>query len=360
LALKDLGVDSNPLNLPESPGRDVTATIVPGVDSFLRMGRGRLTAKTSVEYVHFNKSRTQRSFNLSQEARLDMLLNRVVPFVQGGYLRTRQRPNLEIDARVQQNTVTGALGTGLKLGSRFRIELEGRRSSLTFSEGRYGDAAIGHALDREMRLVGWTTKVALTPLTTLVVRAEGSQDRFEFATFRNSDSISLLPGLDFKPSALISGKVSVGYRRFDALDERVPDFGGVIGEVDARYILREATEFAVSATRDVEYSIFEEQPYFVAHGADLAVTQILGLNWFIVGRGGRSRLVYRNFTGLSADGRGGVGRSDRVDVYGFSVGRRFGDDIRASLDVNHARRLSTEPSRRYEGYRIGVSIGYGS
>src|SRR5687768_13743055 len=97
IALRNVGVDTNPLNEPGEPARDFTATLVPGVDSTLRIGRGRLTGKTSLEYVHFNQTRSQRSANVNQEARAELLLNRITPYAVGTYLRTRQRPTPEID-----------------------------------------------------------------------------------------------------------------------------------------------------------------------------------------------------------------------------------------------------------------------
>ena len=51
---------------------------------------------------------------------------------------------------------------------------------------------------------------------------------------------------------------------------------------------------------------------------------------------------------------------DRVDLYGVGFGRFLGDDIRIGLDLNNVRRVSTIPSREYEGFRFGVSISYGS
>jgi hypothetical protein len=357
IALKDVGVDSNPQNQAGDAERDFTATLVPGVDTYLRIGKGRLTGKTSVEYLYFNKSDTLRSFNVNQELRAEVALNRVSPFVAGGYLRTRQRPNFEIDTRVQQNVTYVGVGAALRLGGRTSVEIEGRRGQFRFGDGKYGDPSIAQALDRDTDTYAVTTKVALTPLTTFVLRGESLRDRFTFDPVRSSDSVSVLPGFEFKPSALIAGKVSVGYRRFDALDASVPDFAGVIGELDARYTWREQTRFGFKATRNIDYSIGELEPYYVTNGGSLEITQIIGLNWYAAARGGRSRLVYRNFI----DGRAGtVGRSDRVDMYGVGFGRKLGDDIRVGLDVNKVRRLSVIPTRQYEGYRVGVSISYGS
>lgn len=357
VAVRDVGVDSNPRNSPDAADQDFTATVVPAVDSYLRIGRGRLTGKTSVEYLYFNESQDQRSFNFNQELRAEVTLNRLAPFATGGYLRSRQRPNLEIDTRVQQNTAFAGAGFALKLGSRSNVEFEARRSRFVYGDGDYGDPTIALALDRDTDRYSVETRTALTPLTTLVVRGESLRDRFEFNPIRSSDSINVLPGFEFKPSALISGKVSVGYRRFDAIDATVPDFGGLVGALDTRYTWREQTQFSLKASRNIEYSIEEESPYFVTNGGGLEITQVLGLRWFVAARGGRTRLAYRNFI---VNGVETTGRTDRVDLYGVGFGRFLGDDIRIGLDLNNVRRVSTIPSREYEGFRFGVSISYGS
>ncbi|MGQ0737280.1 MAG: outer membrane beta-barrel protein [Acidobacteriota bacterium] len=360
IALKDVGVDTNPQNRPDATGRDLTATLVPGVDSSLRLGRGRLSGKTSIEYLYFDKSTTQRSFNVNQEVRAELRLNRVVPYAAGAIVRTRQRPNLEIDLRVQQHARSAGAGAQLLLGSRTRLDLEGKRSSFKYDEGSFGDASIGQALNRDSDLASVVARFALTPLTTFVLTTETVRDRFEFSPIRDSDSINVLPGFEFKPSALISGKVSVGYRGLAALDSRVPDFAGLIGDVDVQYVFREATQFAMSATRNIEYSIDDEQPYFVANGGMLQVTQMLGLNWFLTGRAGRTRLSYRNFVAALSPTSQPIGRNDRVDLYGIGFGRRLGEDVRIGFDLNRMQRNSTVARRRYEGYRVGVSISYGS
>jgi len=360
LALKDFGVDTNPLNASANPERDVTATLVSGVDSWLRLGRGTVFSKSYSEYMYFNNSPTQRSVNANQQLRAEVSLNRVTPYVTGAYLRTRQRPNLEIDTRVQQNTNSLGVGTGLRVGGRLKFDLEGRRTSTAFGNGRYGDLAIAQALDRRSDVYAVSTKVMLTPLTSFVVRAERLRDRFEASRQRDSDSISLLPGFEIKPSALVSGKLFLGYQRFNAVDARVPDYGGIVAEVDAHYMWRESTRIAFKANRNVQYSIEQEQPYFVGTGGSVEVTHILGNEWFAVSRVGRTRLAYRNLFSADASTVRAAQRSDYIGMYGVGFGRLLGDDVRVGFDVNHVNRTSMLRTHQYDGFRYGLTISYGS
>ena len=357
IALKNIGVDSNPLNQSVGARRDFTVTVVPGLDSLLRVGRGLVSSKTSVEWNYFDKASTQRSFNFGQEGAIALDFYRLMPYVGGSYVRTRQRPNLEIDQRVQQFNTSTHAGTAVRVGTRIRVDVEGRRTELEFGEGNHGDEEIATSLNRRVDVASVSTRFVWTPLTTFVVRTEVQRDRFDFSPLRNSNSVTVLPGLELKPSALISGKVSAGYRRFQPLDSAVPDYAGLVARVDAKYVFREATQLSFKVERDVEYSIEIEQPYYVIGGATVSIMQILGDAWYTTGRVGVSRLAYRDMV-TSRAGLAGP-RTDRVNAFGGGVGRLLGSDLRIGVDIDHVKRTSTVVLHSYEGFKVGGTISYG-
>jgi putative beta-barrel porin BBP2 len=359
IALKNLGFDSNPLNQSEGAQRDVTATVVPGLDSLLRVGRGLLSSKTSLEWNYFDKSSTQRSFNFGQEGALALDFYRLMPYIGGGYVQTRQRPNLEIDERVQQYNVSSLAGTAVRVGTRIRIDVEGRRNELEYGEGDYGSDAIATSLNRRVDVASVATRFNWTPLTTFVVQTEMQHDRFEFSPLRDSNSLTVLPGFELKPSALISGKVAAGFRQFHPLDSAVPDYAGIVAKVDAKYIFRQATEFAFKVERNVDYSIEVEQPYFVITGGTVSVTQIVGEAWYTAARMGLSSLAYREMLTARAGVDVAGSRTDRVNSYGGGGGRLLGTDLRIGVDIDYVSRSSTVASHAYEGLKVGGTISYG-
>ena len=93
----------------------------------------------------------------------------------------------------------------------------------------------------------------LTPLTTFVIRNLVTQDRFTFNQVRNADSYGVMPGVELKPFALVSGSAFVGAKRFDTLDSRVTDYQGLVAAVDARYALA-SMQFAIKVARDIAFS----------------------------------------------------------------------------------------------------------
>ena len=356
-ALRNLGIDSNVFNTAELPTKDFTATFGPGVDTWLRIGRARVSTQTLVEWTYFQKASGQRALNTTQLVRLELDLATLIPYVKGGVISTRQRPNLEIDERVRQQRTTAGAGSRIRLGGRSRLDVDLLREQIDFGDGSAGDAGLTLALNREVTEGGVAFQVDLTPLTTFVLRTGVSYDQFEFARHRDSSSVTVLPGLEMKPSALVSGKAFVGMRRFNAKSDLVPDFTGVVASVDVGYVARESTRFGVKVDRNLEYSFQVDRPYYVATTANVDVKQALGYAWDVVGRMGRGRLSYRGLAG--AAGAAADGQREVITTYGLGFGRRLGEAVRVGIDIDHGRRQSDSAFRGYEGFRVGGSFTYG-
>jgi hypothetical protein len=357
LQIQDLGVDSNVFYAPDHPTSDFVAVIAPSVDASMRVGRAILSGTTTLQWMYFQKTANQRSLNLNQTARLDVPFTRIAPYVDGAYLHTRQRPNLEIDERVQQIEQRGGAGTVVHLGAFTSIDVSAAADHLDFSAGDFGDELLANALNRDSRSGRVEIRRDLTALTTLIVRTDVQQDRFEFATIRNTDSLGVVGGLDFRPSALISGTAHLGFKATNAKSPLVPDFRGLVSDVNVSYVLREQTRFTMKVGRDVDYSFEDAWPYFLITSANLEIKQAIGLRWDVVARGGHSLLAYRTLRDETADVD--ANRVDVVDLVGAGVGRHLGDDVRVGVDLNYQRRRSPVPLRSYHGYRLGGSVTYG-
>ncbi|MEO7190511.1 MAG: outer membrane beta-barrel protein [Vicinamibacterales bacterium] len=358
-ALRDMGVDTNVFNDAATPQRDFTAHVVPSADAWLRVGRGTISSVTTGGWTYFRRAARQRSFDLSQEGRVELGLARAVPWLDFGYVQTRQRPNLEIDTRVRQHVRRAGAGITLNPGARLEVVLEAGERRLSFAQGDSGDVQIANVLDRTERQAKASLRYRLTPLTTFVLRTAAGRTRFGQASLRDSRSISVVPGFELKPAALISGKGFVGVRRFTGDDPMLPRFTGVVAEVDAGYVLRELTRLSVRLTRDLDYSIEEAQPYFLLTGGELSVTQAIGTSWDVVARAGRSVLDYQAIVRTGEAGPAPVERRDRVVVYGAGLGRHLRSAMRLGVDIAHVERRSIMTARNYSGARVGGTVTYG-
>ncbi|MCC7043663.1 MAG: outer membrane beta-barrel protein [Acidobacteria bacterium] len=355
LTIRNVGVDTNVFNDAEAPVRDFTATVGPEVDSWIRVGRLDWAGTSTVVWNYFRESTNQRSFDLGQSGRLGLALGRVMPFARGAIERSRQRPNLEIDARVRRETTDLAGGLELLIGARSRLALEHGQRELRFDDATLAGESLARALDRRETTSAVRAQLVLTPLTTMVIAAEARRDRFRYSIDRSSDSAKVTGGLVLRPLALVSGRALVGARRFEPKSPLVPAFTGMVADVELAYQVRDLTRFVGLVQRDVDYSFEPSQAYYVSTGLRLSVVQAIGGGWDVVAHAARTDLAYR----ARSDSDPERDRRDRVHGYGLGVGRRFGTEVRLGLDLEYVTRSSSVRRRTYEGLRGGGSFSYG-
>ena len=354
LILDSIGVDTNVFNESADPKQDTTAAAGPGVDLWLRPGRARISGKASGQYQYFKTYDNQRGWNTSDELKFELPLSRLKPFVSGSYKNTHDRPGFEIDSRSRAAINEVALGTAFRVSSKTMFIVTGSREITAFDQkATFFGATLAQSLNRRSDLEQLQFRYELTPLTTLVVKSDAIQDRFEFEKSRNADSLRFMPGFEFKPFALISGAVAVGFRHFNGLRETLPDYNGVVASVNAKYTLT-ATQIAVKIDRDLNFSYEDANPYYTATSAQVALTERLTRTWDVIARGAWQSLAYRQIDPLPVVGKTETGRG-----YGLGVGYRLGETLRLGIDAIYSMRRSIETARQYDGLRVGASVSYG-
>ena len=356
IAVSNVGTDNNVFNESENPKRDTTAAVGPASSLWLRMGRSRLSGRVSGQYLYFKQYENQRAWNTANDLRWEIPLARITPFVVGTLSNTKDRPGYEIDSRVRRQDRSVGGGTLVRLSGKTTVAAAARRTKLEY-DGTviFNGAVLAQQLDRTVDTQELQLRMRLTPLTTFVVRGEAQQDRFAFETRRNADSVTVMPGFQLRPQALIGGSAFVGVRRFNGSSGALPDFTGVVASVDTAYNVR-ATQFQVRVTRDLMYSYEPRQPYFALTDAGLAVVQRITTSWDTVARASRQTMAYRNLAGLEDLEK----RVDRSWILGGGVGYHLGQVMRLGVDLNYYRRESqTLDFRNFEGFRVGASITYG-
>ena len=356
ISLANLGIDSNVFNEFDNPRRDFTFTLAPQLNSWFRAGRSRLSAQTRADLIYFHTYSSERSVDGDIDARWQMPMNRLTPWVGGGYSEGRQRLGYEIDLRSRRVTNELALGVDARITRKTGIGFSARRMSYSFDADEFfRGTSLQEVLNRTSESVGIEYRQSLTPLTTFVVQADALRDRFGYSLARNSDSVQVQVGFDLQPFALISGRARVGYRKFDAIGGGYPSFRGVVANFTVASTVKGRTRIELSGDRDVNYSFEVTEPYYVQTGAVLTATPRLTDHWDIQVRGGGQRLAYR----AARDRSLAAERVDRSILFGGGVGYTLGRSIRVGVNVDRQRRRSPLFARAYEGYRIGTSVAYG-
>jgi hypothetical protein len=359
VSLTNLGVDDNVFNEPGDllPKRDVTFTVTPTTDLWIRMGRTWVSGSIKEDLVWYQKYATERAANSSYKLGWKVPLNRLVMDVGAVYLNARDRPGYEIDARALRTETAYKGAVEIRALSKTFFGVRAERQQVDFDK----DAVfLGTSLQSELNHVttgaGVTARHQLTPLTSVSLAASRSQDRFEFSPLRDSDSDTVAVTLALDPFALIKGSATLGYRDFHPRSTGVDDYKGLTAAVDLSYSLLGATKFSVRVLRDVQYSFDVNQPYYLQTGVDGSIAQQIFGPFDVVGRLGMQLLAYRDRVGITPL------VSDRVDsvrTYGAGVGYHLGKDLRWGFNVDRSQRISDVALRRYSGFKFGTTVTYG-
>ena len=324
IALQDLGIDTNVFNTNVDPVSDFTFTT-----------RSRVASAYEVARVGF--------------------------FAEGSYLNTRQRPNFEIDARSRRLERTVGAGVTVQVLGRTDVEFGYHEDTVEFDEdAEFDGSSLHETLNRTSRGPSAALRYAVTPLTSLVLSAEAVENRFPFSPVRDTDAFRLVPGVDFRPGAMISGSAHVGHQRIQAHDEALPSFSGTVAAVDLSYTLRRATTFTVALNRDVDYSYDTLEVYYVRDGYGGSIRRELGWLLDVTAEAARYEYNYRSIgndpssLALEGDSR------DTVHRYAVSLGYPISGATRLTVGLAYWKRRSNRADyRNYDRLQFSTGLSYG-
>jgi hypothetical protein len=343
---------------------DITATAAPEIQSWTRLGAAGVATRSTFAFVYFQKHESERSVDQSHEARLDLRLGPVTPYVAGNWLKARQRFGFEIDQRVLRYQTGAAAGAAIRLGPRTSIDVSGHRRRWEFeSPYEIVDPFISDEFyDYTSEGVTVAVNRVLTPVTSLAVSFDKNQDRFDVPG-RDSDSVTLMSGLVFRPLAMLRGSASVGWQRLDRLTPGLSAFSGPVASVDLGYLLFGTTNFAVQIQRDLTYSASPGQHAYVLSGLRAALNHNLAGNWEVGASVGRHRLSYGVFDEID-DGAPDDAPDpstpvrENVTEYSGQVAYRFSAAMRMAFEFYRQQRESFVGARDYGRTRAGLSMRY--
>lgn len=359
LLVKELGVDSNVFNEAGEQKSDFTATVAPKLDVWVPVARRALLRTTfAPDMVWYAEYDTERSINPDVSARGEVYLSRITLFAEQSYTKTRQRFNYDVDSRSRHVAETTTAGVSIGLGPRLFLEIAGQQADVRYdAAAQFDGARLQTTLNRETQSIQIAAKHRLTPLTTLAARYDTRTDRFELSPHRNAESYRIMPGVEFKPQALIKGSAYVGYREFRASSAGfLPGFNGIVADLGLSYTLLGMTSFGVTYQRDLTYSYSELQPFFVHTTIGASVRRALGERFDVLVSGDWHKYDYRN--ALTAD-LDTLLRLDRTAVATANIGYRLNREARIGFGVTYVRRDSPITSRQYENLRFGATVSFG-
>jgi hypothetical protein len=357
LAITNFGVDDNIFNDATQPKRDFTMTVTPRLQARLRSGKMLLSGAFATGLVYYQKYDDERSIDYATDGRVDFDLGWFQPYALASLLDTRERLNAELDVRAPRTQTTLAAGAKALLSANTGLVFDVRRAGLDFAEGTtFEGVLLSQSLNSTTQTFEGGVEFYLTPLTTFAVTTSYQTDRFDQSPEKDADTFRILPTIRLESPAIIQGALSIGYRRFSAVDPETPDYSGLVMQGSLTHTFGERTKVDLQLSRDVQYSFEETEPYYLTTGFRVVLTQQLGDSFDVRAIGGRDRLDYReeSTSGIPHDTR-----VDRASVLGAGVGYRFQANLRTGLDIEFAERTSDVPNREYDRTRVFASLTYG-
>ena len=348
--LERLGFESNVFSEP-TPQRDFVVSVAPRVEAWLPLRRRAHVSTTLIAGADWYAEHAgERSFNPEVRSRIELPWRRVTLAGGGSWLRTRRRPDFEIDVRSDRFVRDLHGSVAVELRPRLSLDLEARQRRFgfrgdAFLEGTY----LSETLNRRQRSGVVSLRWGPTPLTTLVLSSEVREVRFSRSPERNSDNLILTAGAEFHPRALVSGSGRIGVRRFRARGAAVSDISSVVAEAELTYRIGGHTELRFRAVRDINYSFERASPYFVLDSYGLELTRRVSRRFDLRGRAARDQYGYRT---------AGRGRDVRWNAAG-GLGYRLNPTLRIGFEGGYLRSDSAAwARRRYNGVVLSFVLDY--
>ena len=348
--LDRFGLESNVFSEPEPKG-DFVVSATPRVDAWLPFQRWALVSTTFIAGGDwYARYAGERSFNPDFRYRLEAPWRRLTMSVGGSRLRTRRRPDFEIDVRSNRFSRGLYATVGIKALSRLSVDVEARNRTAGFdSDAIFEGTYLSETLNRRERSGIVSVRWRRTALTTIVLASEVREVRFLRSPDRDSDNLISTVGAEFHSRALISGSGRIGIRHFRARGAAVTDISSVVAQADLSYRISGNTAVTFTAERDINYSFERSAPYFVVHRYGLAMTRRLGRRFDL------SSFTSRDLYDYRTERRGHDLRWNLRTELGY----RLNPTTRTAVQVGYvARNSTTRARRRHDGLVLGFVVDY--
>ena len=355
-SLRNIGLENNVFNEPADPKKDWTATVNMGMLAGLRYGPGRLTVKTSTDYIYFAKYATERSIDGATRVQAEIRTDRLRTWLGMDRAKTHERAGLEIDARAGREIPAYDAGIEYRFGFRLGTRLMARQRDVTFEdEETFRGVSLKDTLNARYQEGSLQLLYELSPLSNFRLSAEGSQSRFDVATVRDASDVAVFAGIEGKKDAFIEGFVDLGWRERVPDNAAAPPYSGVVARAAASFVLWEEVLVSFGADRDIPMSYEEAFTFYVQQGGSSVITWRFHERFDIFASGRWYEMKYDRAVDPAA-----VLRTDTVFGYGGGVGffLRGYPGTRLGLSVERHARESVLADRRYDNTRLLTHVGF--
>ncbi len=281
LVLSNAGFDSNIYHSPTNPVQDYTLTAGPGATVYLPLNRRFvLTAYASPQYVFFFKTERQRTWNQYYAGSANLDLRRAFLSFDWKFADAQERWNYELDVMPRRNEQGATASALIKTSRRTSIAAAVKRYDYRYQDLLAESFNVRERLNRRETFFTGSFYYQATTRRRFFIDAELGLYDFQFqrtAELKDSRSQALYGGLEFSPlGGRFRGRVRLGFKRFDLLSAAGADFAGVVGDTQVSFRVAQPFVLRGSYRRDVNFSLWFENPYFIDSRPGVGASIYLG------------------------------------------------------------------------------------
>ena len=269
LVISNAGVDSNIFYSPTAPTKDFTITAGPAATIYIPIHRKFvLTAYGSPQYIWYSKTDRERTWNYYFNGAAQLSLKNVFFSLEGTYSDARERWNTEIDIRPRRKEEGYGGSVLVKAAWKTSFLLGYRTVKYDYQSVVYGESFdVRERLNRQESYANFSLFYQVSTQRRFFLDFEYGRYEFEFATqaaIGDSRSGAAYAGLEFSElGRRVRGRIRVGYKKYDVRNVELPDYQGVVGDSQLSVRLAKPIVIRGSYVRDVRFSLWYGNPYYV-------------------------------------------------------------------------------------------------
>jgi hypothetical protein len=310
----------------------------------------------SPQYARFERQQAggkSNQWGLKTRADVQLLLNHL--YFDGYVMRNNElrADTGEIASLLTRRTEEiGATGE-LKYSSRtsFTYTALTRSQHFPIEEGTFQPDIPVNLLDRSEHTYRAGLVHKTFPLTTVTIAGEYSGYSFAEAVFKNSHRTYGGIGLAYQSGRTEVG-VEGGYTQLDFIRANQKDFKGGTGGLSVRHRLTDRWRVQGGLARDLTFSVFADNNYFVANRGSISTEAVLTQRLSITAQYTLVENTYDVPTaGAKPDNRVAL-RKDRISFPSVGFTYSAGNRLTGGVDVGYLTRKSNFPVDEVEGIRV--------
>ena len=284
-SVSNFGYDNNVFYDQSSPLSDLKATLSPRIEGLVLLGsRGFITFTEKLDYTLYKDFTELNALDHTGKYRLTVPFGDFGLFVSTELRRLHERPIDLQDVRAIGRSRRIGLGAIARFGWRTTLELEYSGTDFRYTDEDFSGLGTDFAeiKDRAESTGNLRLRYELFGRTRLTLDASLRTLEFDNPFLgslpdvtRNLDQTTVLPGVDFGLGGTLSGTLRIGATTLDYVDPALEDYTGLAGKAALTYRFTNATRLTLNAERRVDFSVWENNSYFIEQSRGLKLVRFL-------------------------------------------------------------------------------------